>query len=148
MWKLFCYLDLLRHFLGNTGLEPAVFPLHPQLFQVKGHSQKEQLRADIGLSAGVKPADTKIIFQQGKGTLHLDGAAKAQMNPPGRGNAPGGFLVLVPKSLLETQFFGPVALAAAGTTGTTLTPIPGGADKLAVPYFPTFPAELFTAYTL
>ena len=61
------YLDLRRHFLGNTGLEPAVFPLHSQLFQVKGHVQEEQLRADIGPSAGEKPAETKIIFQQGKG---------------------------------------------------------------------------------
>ena len=44
-----------------------VFPLHPQLFQVKGHSQEEQLRADIGPVAGEEPAEAKIVFQQGKG---------------------------------------------------------------------------------
>ena len=88
----------------------------------------------------------KSFFSRAKAP-HLDGAEKAQMDPPGRCNALGGFRAFVSKSPLETHLFGlfrvlgPATLAAAGTTGTTLTPVPGGADKLAVPYFRTFPAE-------
>ena len=56
-----------------------MFPLHPQLFQVKSDSQKEQLGSDIGLATGEESAEAKIVFQQGKSALHLDGAAQTQM---------------------------------------------------------------------
>ena len=50
-----------------------MFTLHPQLFQVKRHSQQEQL----GLAPGEKPAEAKVAFEQGKGAFHLDGTAQA-----------------------------------------------------------------------
>ena len=48
--KLFSFLEATKSFHGHAGLEPALFPLHPQLFQVKGQCQQEQLRADVALA--------------------------------------------------------------------------------------------------
>ena len=56
------FLKLRDHFQGRTGLESAVFPLHPQFFQVKGHSQEEEFRTDIGSAPGEKPAESKVVF--------------------------------------------------------------------------------------
>ena len=53
-----------------------MFPLHPQLFQVKSDSQKEQLGSDIGLATGEESAEAKVIFEQSKGPLHLNGATQ------------------------------------------------------------------------
>ena len=78
-----------------------MFPLHPQLFQVKCHGQQEQLGADIGLASGEKAAETKVIFQQGKSPLHLNGPAQAQVDATLRGEALGGFRPFLPESLLE-----------------------------------------------
>ena len=57
-----------------------MFPLHPQLFQVKSDSQKKQLGSDVGPAAGEESPEGKIVFQQGKSALHLDRAAQAQMD--------------------------------------------------------------------
>ena len=129
-----------------------MFPLHPQLFQVKCHGQQEQLGADIGLASGEKAAETKVIFQQGKSPLHLNGPAQAQVDATLRGEALGGFRPFLPESLLEAQLLGligvlgPTALAAAGTASAVLTPVPGGGDKLAVPDFCTLsPQGQFSA---
>ena len=78
MWKTFLFLRGLRgHFHGHTGLKPALFPFHPQLFQVKGQRQQEQLCADVSLAPGQKAAESKVVFEQAKGPLHLDRAANA-----------------------------------------------------------------------
>lgn len=74
------FLKLRDHFQGRTGLESALFPFHPQLLQVKSQCQKKEFYADIGLASGQKAAESKVIFEQSKCALHLDGAAKAQMN--------------------------------------------------------------------
>ncbi len=80
-----------------------MFPFHPQLFQIKCHSQQEQLRAYICLAPGKKSAEAKVVFQQTKGALHLDGAAQAQMDAPFRGNALRGLSALFPKGFLQNQ---------------------------------------------
>ena len=82
MWKLFCLPGLRGHFFRHTGLEPSVFPLHPQLLPIKRHSQQKPFRSYICLAPGKKPAEPKVVFQQAKGALHLDGAAQTQMDAP------------------------------------------------------------------
>ena len=62
LWKFFNFSWLRCHFLGRTGLKPSVFPLHPQLLQVKGQSQKEHFCSYIGLSCGKKAAEPKVVF--------------------------------------------------------------------------------------
>ena len=73
--KLFCFFVSGRHFLGRTGLQSAVFPLHPVLFQVEGNSKKEQFCADVCPASREESPESEIIFQQGKSALRLNGAA-------------------------------------------------------------------------
>ena len=82
-----------------------MFPLHPQLFQIKSHGQQEQLGSDVGPAAGEESAEAKVVFEQSKCPLHLDGAAQAQMDAPLGSDALSGFRTLLPKSLLQTQLF-------------------------------------------
>ena len=79
--KLFCFFVSGRHFLGRTGLQSAVFPLHPVLFQVEGNSKKEQFCADVCPASREESPESEIIFQQGKSALRLNGAAQAQSRP-------------------------------------------------------------------
>ena len=124
-----------------------MFPLHPQLFQVKSDSQKKQLGSDVGPAAGEESAEAKVVFEQSKCPLHLDGAAQAQMDAPLGSDALSGFRTLLPKSLLQTQLFrllwvlGPAALAPARTTAAAFTPVPGRSDKPAVFFFCVFPTQ-------
>ena len=78
-----------------------MFPLHPQLFQVKGQCQQEQLRADVALAPCQKPAEPKVIFEQAKGPLHLDGAAETQVNPSLRHNILLRLSPFLPEGFLE-----------------------------------------------
>ena len=41
MWNIFYFPALCRDFLRHTGLETAVFPLYPQLFQIKSYGQQK-----------------------------------------------------------------------------------------------------------
>ncbi len=41
MWNIFYFPALCRDFLRHTGLETAVFPLYPQLFQIKSYDQQK-----------------------------------------------------------------------------------------------------------
>ena len=50
-------------------------------FRSKARAKQEQLGADVGLAPGQKTAESKVVFEQTKGALHLDGAAKTQMEP-------------------------------------------------------------------
>lgn len=129
------FLGLRGHFHGHTGLEPALLPLHPQLFQVKGQGQQEQLRADVGLAPGQKTAESKVVFEQTKGAFHLNRAAKTQMEPTFRQDVSCRLLPLLPEGFLENELLGPVrilgpaTLGAAGTAAAILTPVPGGGQK-------------------
>ncbi len=40
MWKRSFFVWLRGHFLRHTGFKPSVFPLHPQLFQVKAMASR------------------------------------------------------------------------------------------------------------
>ena len=59
-----------------------MFPLHPQLFQIKCHGQQKRFCPYIYPASGEKSAETKVVFQQSKSPLHLNGSAQAQMNAP------------------------------------------------------------------
>ena len=72
--------------LGKVRLQPPVFPLHPQLFQVKRQRKEKQLNAHVRLASSQESAETKVRFQQSKGTLYLDGTAQAQIDAALRGN--------------------------------------------------------------
>src|SRR5699024_5892080 len=99
--------------------------------QIKSHGQQEQLGSDIGPAAGEESPEAKVVFEQSKGPLHLDGATQAQMDAPRGSDALSGFRTLLPKSLLQTQLFrliwvlGTAALAPARTTPAVFTPVPG-----------------------
>ena len=45
---------------------------HPELFQVKSKRQEELLRANVLFPTREKTAETKIVFEQPKRTLHLN----------------------------------------------------------------------------
>ena len=136
--KLFCFFVSGRHFLGRTGLQSAVFPLHPVLFQVEGNSKKEQFCADVCPASREESPESEIIFQQGKSALRLNGAAQAQIDTPLGGHAPLGPRTLLPEGFLQAKLFrlfrifGAAALASAGTAGAAFTPIPSGGHKLSV----------------
>lgn len=114
-----------------------MFPLHPQLLQIKCHGLQEQLRPDVGPPPGQKSAEAEVLFQQGKGPLHLDGAALPQMNAPWGRDPLGSLLPLLPERLPQGQLLGlvrilgPAAQSAAGTAGAVLAAIPGSGDRLA-----------------
>ena len=139
--------QLSRHFFRNTGLQPAVFPFHPELFHIKGDSQKEKLCADIRSASRQKPAESKVGFEQSEGAFCLDRAAQTQMDASGGGNIFLRLGSLLPKGFLQKQLLGfssilsPAALVAAGTAGTILTAVPGRGDELAVFHLGTFPAQ-------
>ena len=67
-------------------LQSAVFPLHPQLFQVKRQREQEQLRSHVCLAAREKSAEAKVGFQKSKSAFHLDGAAQPQIDAVLGGN--------------------------------------------------------------
>ena len=142
------FAGLRGHFHGHTGLEPALFPLHPQLFQVKGQGQQEQLRADVGLAPGQKTAESKVVLQQTKGALHLNRAAKTQMEPSLGHDILLCLLPLLPEGFLENELLGPVrilgpaALCPAGTAAAILTPVQGGGHKLSVLHLRCLPPQI------
>ena len=141
------FLKLRDHFQGRTGLESALFPFHPQLLQVKSQCQKKEFYADIGLASGQKAAESKVIFEQSKCALHLDGAAKAQMNAALCHDICGCLLPLFPEGFLEhnllglVQILGPAALYPAGTFAAIFTPVPGGGHKLSVLHLRCLPSQ-------
>ena len=143
-----CSRGLCRYFHGHTGLEPALFPFHPQLFQVKGQRQQEQLCADVGLAPGQKAAESKVVFQQAKGALHLDGAAETQMDSTFRPDIFLCLLPFLPEGLSEYKLLGPVlvldpaALCPLRAPATIFTPVPGGGYKLSVPRFCGLPPQI------
>ena len=63
------------HFFRTTGFEPSIFPLHPELFKIKGESEEKKLNADILSATSQKAAEGKVVFEQAKSALHLNGAA-------------------------------------------------------------------------
>ena len=61
------------------GLQAIIFPLHPELFQIKYHSQEEQLRSNVLFPSRRKTAETKVVLAQCKGTLSLNGTTHPQI---------------------------------------------------------------------
>jgi hypothetical protein len=62
------------------GLQPTVFPLHPEFLQIKCQSKEEQLNPDICFPLGQKPTKAEVCFQEPKRTLHLDRPAQAKID--------------------------------------------------------------------
>jgi hypothetical protein len=61
--------------------EPARLTLFPEFFQIKAHSKQKQLCPYVPFASRQESAESKIIFEQAKGTLHLDRTAQPQENP-------------------------------------------------------------------
>ena len=85
-------------------LQPSVFPLHPQLFQIEAKREKEQLCPHVLPAARQKPAETKVRFQQSKRALYLDGSAQAQINASLRGNVLLRCFPQLLQRLVDAQF--------------------------------------------
>ena len=100
-----------------------MFPFHPEFFEIKREGEQEAFRADIGLSPGEETPESKVVSEQTKSALHLDGAAKAQMDSTRGGYVLFGLLPFLPKGLLQDEFLWfvlvlrPAALAAARVHG-------------------------------
>lgn len=139
--------NAMRPFSRIYGFCVCFVPLHPQLSQVKSQGQKKQFGADIGFSTRQKAAKAEVGFQQGEGALHLNRAAKAQVDTSFRCNIRGCLVSLLPKCFLEHNFLGLIrilgsaALDSMGTAGASFTPIPGGGHKLFSLYFCRFPHQ-------
>lgn len=67
-------------------LQPPVFPLHPQFFQIETKRKQIQLCSHVHLASRQESAEAKVGFQQPKSALHLNGAAQAEINPAFAGN--------------------------------------------------------------
>ena len=61
--------------------EPARLTFFPEFFQIKAHSKQKQLCPYVPFASRQESAESKIIFEQTKGTLHLDRTAQPQENP-------------------------------------------------------------------
>ena len=61
------------------GLQAIIFPLHPELFQFKYHSQEEQLCSNVLFLSRQKTAETKVVLAQCKGALCLNGTTHPQI---------------------------------------------------------------------
>ena len=55
--------------------EPARLTFFPEFFQIKAHSKQKQLCPYVPFASRKESAESKIIFEQAKGTLHLDRTA-------------------------------------------------------------------------
>ena len=145
--KLFCFFVSGRHFLGRTGLQSAVFPLHPVLFQVEGNSKKEQFCADVCPASREESPESEIIFQQGKSALRLNGAAQPKMYPPWCGNIFSCRSSLFPEGLFQCDLFGlswilgSAALGTARAAIAVFAAIPRSGNQLSVLNFGTLPPQ-------
>ena len=134
--NFFNWKALRSEFLRYTDLQPAVFPLPPQLFQVKGQSEQKQFDSYIGPAASQEAPESEILLEKGKGALRLDGAAQAQTDPSVCGNIDGGLGAFLPEGFLKhdllwpVYFLGAAALCPAGTAGAVFTAIPGAGNQL------------------
>ena len=141
-WK-----TLHSKFLRYTDLQPAVFPLPPQLFQVKGQSEKKKFGSYICPAASQEAPESEILLEKGKGALRLDGAAQAQTDPSVCGNGGVSPCAFLPKSLVQYELLRPVyilnaaALCPAGTAGAVFTAIPGAGNQLPIFPFTVLPAQ-------
>ena len=71
---------------------------------MKRQRKEKQLNAHVRLASSQKSAETKVRFQQSKGTLYLDGTAQAQIDAALRGNVlPRGLPQLLQR-FVYTQF--------------------------------------------
>ena len=146
--KFSVFAGLRGHFRRHTGLAPAVFPLHPQLFQIKCQGQQKQLGADVSLASGQKATESKVTFKQAKCALHLNGAAKTQMDPTLGHNIFLCLFPLLPEGLPEHNLLGPVlvlgpaALRPVGAADAIFAPVPGGGHKLSVSQFCCLPSQM------
>jgi len=57
--------------------QTRVFPLHPELFEMKGQTMEEQIRADIGFAPCEKTPEGKVCLEQGESAFDLNGSAHA-----------------------------------------------------------------------
>ena len=103
---------------------------------------------DVGLSPGQEAAESKVVFEQSKRALHLDGPAKTQMNSTFGHHVSGCQLPFFPEGFLEDdllgliRYLGPAALCPVWAPTTIFTPVPSGGHKLSVLYFCGLPPQM------
>ena len=62
------------------GQQAIIFPLHPELFQIKCQGQEEQLRSDVLFPTRQETAETEVVLEQRKGALYLNGTTHPQID--------------------------------------------------------------------
>ena len=62
--NFFSWKTLRSEFLRYTDLQSAVFPLPPQLFQVKGQSEQKQFGSYIGPAASQEASESEIMVSR------------------------------------------------------------------------------------
>ena len=93
-------------------------------------------------------AEAKAIFEQAKCALHLDGAAKTQIDPTFRHDIFRCLLPFFPECLLEHDLlglgpiFGPAASCSVGTAAAIFTSVPGAGHKLAIMHLCYLPSQM------
>ena len=116
--------------------QPSIFPLHPELFQVKRHCEEEEFCSDILLSTGEETTKSKICLEQSKSTLHLNRTAHTQIDPTIRRDIILRLSALFPEGLFQNYLFGLIRIlrlttgAASGTVLTILTAVMSSSDEL------------------
>ena len=125
----------------KMGFQPSVFPFHPQLFEIECQGQKEHFCSHICLSLGQETAESKVIFEQRKCPLHLNGAAHTQICSSFGRNICLRFSSLFPKGLFQGDFLWLICIlcltagTAFGTVFAVLTAIMGSRYKMSALQF-------------
>ena len=134
---LFC-CELGDPNFGKMSFQSFVFPLHPELFQVKCHCEKEQFRSDIFLSAGEKTTKTEVCFEQRKRPLHLNGTTHTQIDPAFRHDVSLRLSAFFLKGLFQSNLFRFIrifrltAFTSSGTIFAVFASVVRSGDKMSV----------------
>ena len=132
------FLKLSDSNFGKMGFQPTFFPLHPQLFEVECQREEKHLCPHIRFTFGEKSTESKIIFEQRKCPLHLNGAAHPQIDSSVACNVCLRFISLFPESLFQHDFLrlvGFLCLTASTASGAVLaafTAVMCRGDKMSV----------------
>ena len=134
---LFCF-ELCDPNFRKMRFQTTVFPLHPELFQVKCHCEEEKFCSDIFLPPGEETTKSKVCLEQSKSTLHLNRAAHTQIDPAIRGDIILRLSTLFPEGLFQNYLFRLIRIfclaagAASGTVLTILAAVMSSSDKVPI----------------
>ena len=104
MWKTFCFQTAMLSEYQKDGFVSGRFSASSTAFQIKNYGQKEKICPDVCSVECQKPSESKVVFEQRKGTLHLNGSAHSQIDPAFTGNVCLRHRAFHPEGLVYNQF--------------------------------------------